>query len=123
MLNQNGLSPEGRASLLPGITKRKVFHKSNWYSRRLIIFCPSTNYKQLSKTLQIFFNGNACSSTDFKIFITSLTRFHQTTKAANLSELPANPITPSNDLHLISPYNVTPESSIKVTRIKEMITK
>ena len=33
-----------------------------------------------------------------------------------------NPITPKSDWHLISPYNVSPDSHIKVTRIKEMIT-
>ena len=27
-----------------------------------------------------------------------------------------------NDQHLISPHNITPESNIKVMRIKEMIT-
>ena len=27
-----------------------------------------------------------------------------------------------SDQHLISPYNITPESNIEVTRIKEMIT-
>ena len=27
-----------------------------------------------------------------------------------------------SDKHLISPYNITPESNINVTRIKEMIT-
>ena len=27
-----------------------------------------------------------------------------------------------SDQHLVSPYNVTPESHIKVTRVKEMIT-
>ena len=32
------------------------------------------------------------------------------------------PITPKSDWHLISPYNVSPDSHIKVTRIKEMIT-
>ena len=30
---------------------------------------------------------------------------------------------PTSDKHLISPYNITPESNINVTRIKEMITK
>ena len=30
-----------------------------------------------------------------------------------------NPITPKSDQHLISPYNITPESLIKVRRIKE----
>ena len=29
---------------------------------------------------------------------------------------------PKSDNHLISPYNITPESHINVTRIKEMIT-
>ena len=29
---------------------------------------------------------------------------------------------PKGDQHLISPYNITPESNINVTRIKEMIT-
>ena len=32
------------------------------------------------------------------------------------------PLTLESDQLLISPYNVTPESNIKVTRIKEMIT-
>ena len=32
-----------------------------------------------------------------------------------------NPLTPKNDLHLISPYNITIESHIDVMRIKEMI--
>ena len=31
-------------------------------------------------------------------------------------------ITPKSDQFLISSYNITPESNIKVTRIKEMIT-
>ena len=34
-----------------------------------------------------------------------------------------NPLIPESDLHLISPFNITPESNIKVMRIKEMITK
>ena len=32
-----------------------------------------------------------------------------------------NPLTLKNDQHLISPYNITPESNIKVMRIKEVI--
>ena len=32
------------------------------------------------------------------------------------------PLTLRSDQHLISPYNITPESYIKVMRIKEMIT-
>ena len=31
-------------------------------------------------------------------------------------------LTPTSDKHLISPYNITPESNIKFMRIKEMIT-
>ena len=31
-----------------------------------------------------------------------------------------NPLSPKSDENLISPYNVTAESSIKITRIKEM---
>ena len=31
-----------------------------------------------------------------------------------------NPLTPKSDQLLISPYNITPESNIKATRIKEM---
>ena len=34
-----------------------------------------------------------------------------------------NPLTLKSDKHLISPYNIIPESHIKVRRIKEMITK
>ena len=33
-----------------------------------------------------------------------------------------NPSTIKSDQLLISPHNITPESNIKVTRIKEMIT-
>ena len=33
-----------------------------------------------------------------------------------------NPLTPNTDQHLISPYNIIPESNIKVMRVKEMIT-
>ena len=32
------------------------------------------------------------------------------------------PLTPKSVQHLISPYNITPESNIKVMRIEEMIT-
>ena len=32
-----------------------------------------------------------------------------------------NPFTPKSDWHLISPYNITPESHSMVMRIKEMI--
>ena len=31
-----------------------------------------------------------------------------------------NPLTPKSDKLLISPYNITPESNIKITRIKKM---
>ena len=34
----------------------------------------------------------------------------------------SNPLTPESDKYLISPYNITPESHIKVMKIKEMIT-
>ena len=33
-----------------------------------------------------------------------------------------NPLNPKSDQHLISPYNITFESHVKVMRIKEMIT-
>ena len=33
-----------------------------------------------------------------------------------------NPLNPKSDQHQISPNNITPESHIKVMRIKEMIT-
>ena len=32
-----------------------------------------------------------------------------------------NPLTPKSDWHLISPYNITSEPHINVTRIKEVI--
>ena len=32
-----------------------------------------------------------------------------------------NPLIPEGDEHLISPFNITPESNIKVMRIKEII--
>ena len=33
-----------------------------------------------------------------------------------------NPLTLRSDLHLISPYHISPELNIKVRRIKELIT-
>ena len=38
------------------------------------------------------------------------------------SKYSINTSTPKNDKHLISPYNITPESHITVMRMKEMIT-
>ena len=35
---------------------------------------------------------------------------------------PVNPLAPKSDKHLISSYNITPESHSKVMRIKEVIT-
>ena len=35
---------------------------------------------------------------------------------------PKNPLTHKSDWHLISPYCITPESNVKVMRIKELIT-
>ena len=35
----------------------------------------------------------------------------------------SDPLNPKIDQHLISPDNIAPESHIKVTRLKEMITK
>ena len=40
----------------------------------------------------------------------------------SLQYLFVNPLNPKSDKHLISPYNITPESHIKVMRITEMIT-
>ena len=40
---------------------------------------------------------------------------------AYLNKIQFNPSTTKCDYHLISPYNITPESNMKVTRIKEMI--
>ena len=34
-----------------------------------------------------------------------------------------NPLNPKNEWYLISPYNIVPESHIKVMRIKEMVTR
>ena len=46
-----------------------------------------------------------------------LTNFHDPEKR-DVSNL----LTPWSDWHVISPYNITPKSLIKVTRIKDMIT-
>ena len=34
-----------------------------------------------------------------------------------------NPFTPKSDQHLISPYNINPESHITVMRIEKMVTR
>ena len=36
--------------------------------------------------------------------------------------MPVNPLTRKSDQHQISPYNIAAESSIKIMRIKDMIT-
>ena len=38
------------------------------------------------------------------------------------TDLTFNSLTPRSDQLLVSPYNITPESNIKVMRIKEIIT-
>ena len=38
------------------------------------------------------------------------------------SHVSTNPFHPKGTLHLISPYKISPESNIKITRIKEMVT-
>ena len=43
-------------------------------------------------------------------------------EAAQGNDSNFNPLIPESDKHLISPYNITPESNIKVMRIKEMTT-
>ena len=44
-------------------------------------------------------------------------------QSLTFSSLPSfNPLNPKSDKHLISPYNISPESHVKVMRIKEMIT-
>ena len=40
-----------------------------------------------------------------------------------MKEKNLNPLTPKSDQLLISPYNITPKSNIKITRIKEMTTE
>ena len=47
--------------------------------------------------------------------------FHPKVTITNISYV--NPLSPKSDQHLISPYNITPESHIKVMRIEEMVTK
>ena len=44
--------------------------------------------------------------------------FQYTVKAYSL-----NPLNPKSAKYLISPYNITPESHTKVTRIKEMVSR
>ena len=41
-------------------------------------------------------------------------------EAAQGNDSNFNPLIPEGNKHLISPYNITPESNIKVMRIKEM---
>ena len=42
-------------------------------------------------------------------------------RSLKVEKFELNPLTPYSDLHLISPYNITPESHTKVRRIMEMI--
>ena len=42
--------------------------------------------------------------------------------ADEINQFIVNPLTVKSYWHLISPYNITPESNIKVVKIREMIT-
>ena len=42
--------------------------------------------------------------------------------ADEINQFIINPLTVKSYWHLISPYNITPESNIKVVKIREMIT-
>ena len=45
-------------------------------------------------------------------------------KSLTFSSLPLfNPLNPKSDKHLISPYNISPESHVKVMRITEIVTR
>ena len=55
------------------------------------------------------------------IFSLSKSKFQLSALFAIFSLKKVNLLTPKSDEHLISPYIITPESNIKVMRIKEMI--
>ena len=65
--------------------------------------------------------NNAWLLVDMKFLFSCWTR-HLTRSLRSLVSYRLNPLTPKTDQHLISPYNITPESNMKVMRIKEMIT-
>ena len=66
----------------------------------------------------------------FKTFLRLLLIFPSTAAVAakntdekkHKSTFTFNSFTPKSDWHLISPYHITPESNIKVRRMKELIT-
>ena len=49
-------------------------------------------------------------------------KYRQWVNHGVINSASVNPLTPKSDKHLISPYNISPESHIKVMRIKEMTT-
>ena len=54
-----------------------------------------------------------------KFFLTLLYICGEKHKNRMVTNWLIKPLTPKNDWHLISPYNITPKSNTKVTRIKE----
>ena len=65
--------------------------------------------------------NNAWLLVDMKFLFSCSTR-HLTRSLRSLVSYRLNCSTPKTDQYLISPYNITPESNMKVMRIKEMIT-
>ena len=80
----------------------------------IIVVCLSTNqHQEVRETKSIAINAKSIINIPFFNTIWGwVTETHEE----------FNPLNPKSDQHQISPNNITPESHIKVMRIKEMIT-
>ena len=74
------------------------------------------------------FRGQSGKKKKKENFIAGQKEYRRVVARVNLCDevatrLSFNPLIPTSDKDLISPYNISPKSQVKVTRVKEIITK
>ena len=111
-----------------GKTDQSVFvnqtHMFYWQAT-LCVKLMMTSLKVTETSVFYHLQQSLARNLDFTIIflLLSLSFFwHHRSDTVVIFLAPINPLTPEIDQHLISPYNITPESHMKVTRKKEMIT-
>ena len=83
-----------------------------------------TDYKWCTLEIKVkFFKIHKLLYTSIKFLLVNLIdKLHDSNLTLSIPRPHLTLLTPKRDQHLISPYNITPESNINVMRIKEMIT-
>ena len=83
---------------------------------------PMSQYSPALKTINTAQNSNSKNFSKFQNLCCILHQCAIMLFILNLVHQYYNPLIPKSDKHLICPDSITPESNIKVMRIKKMIT-